>query len=77
MGVVTRQEALSQSQAAGVDAVEIAPMAEPPVVKLIDYKNFNISYLKGAHGQIYPKKGRSQRNSPYSFYGRKRFFGQD
>lgn len=38
IGVVALSEALSQSQAAGVDLVEIAPLAVPPVVKMIDYK---------------------------------------
>lgn len=38
IGVVSKEDALSQAKAAGVDAVEIAPMAVPPVVKLIDYK---------------------------------------
>ncbi len=38
IGVVTRDEALSQAKTEKVDAVEIAPMAVPPVVKLIDYK---------------------------------------
>lgn len=38
IGVVTKEDALSQAKAAGVDAVEIAPNAVPPVVKLIDYK---------------------------------------
>lgn len=40
VGVVPLAEALSQANAAGVDAVEIAPMATPPVVKLIDYKKY-------------------------------------
>jgi translation initiation factor IF-3 len=40
IGVVTKEEALSQAKSADVDAVEIAPMAVPPVVKLIDYKKF-------------------------------------
>lgn len=38
VGVVSKEEALSQSKALGTDLVEIAPMAVPPVVKLIDYK---------------------------------------
>jgi translation initiation factor IF-3 len=38
IGVVPLSEALSQAAAARVDAVEIAPNAVPPVVKLIDYK---------------------------------------
>lgn len=40
VGVVSLSDALSQSQTAGVDLVEIAPLAVPPVVKLIDYKKF-------------------------------------
>ncbi|MBI2008564.1 translation initiation factor IF-3 [Candidatus Amesbacteria bacterium] len=38
IGVVSKEDALSQATKAGVDAVEIAPQATPPVVKLIDYK---------------------------------------
>ena len=38
IGVVSLQDALLQAKALGVDAVEIAPTATPPVVKLIDYK---------------------------------------
>lgn len=40
IGVVAREDALSQSQSSGLDLVEIAPHATPPVVKLIDYKKF-------------------------------------
>lgn len=40
VGVVTKEVALSQAQEAGVDLVEIAPHAVPPVAKLIDYKKF-------------------------------------
>ena len=40
VGVVTKDEALAAAKEAGVDAVEVAPMAVPPVVKLIDYKKF-------------------------------------
>jgi len=46
VGVVPLAEALSQSQATGVDAVEIAPLAVPPVVKLIDYKKFQYQLSK-------------------------------
>ena len=38
IGVVSKEDALSEAKKAGVDAVEIAPNAQPPVVKLIDYK---------------------------------------
>lgn len=40
IGVVSLSEALSQARETGVDAVEIAAHADPPVVKLIDYKKF-------------------------------------
>jgi len=40
IGVVSKAEALAQALDMGVDAVEVAPQAKPPVVKLIDYKKF-------------------------------------
>ena len=36
-GVVTREEALDNARRAGLDLVLIAPDAEPPVVKVMDY----------------------------------------
>lgn len=46
IGVVSREDALAQAQTAGTDAVEIAPNADPPVVKLIDYKKFKYQLAK-------------------------------
>jgi translation initiation factor IF-3 len=46
VGVVSKEVALEQAKTAGVDAVEIAPMANPPVVKLIDYKKFQYQLAK-------------------------------
>jgi len=40
IGVLPLSEALSQAQKEHLDLVEIAPLAKPPVVKLIDYKKF-------------------------------------
>lgn len=40
VGIMSRDEALSQAKAQNLDLVEIAPQAKPPVVKLIDYKKF-------------------------------------
>ncbi|MBI2613383.1 MAG: translation initiation factor IF-3 [Candidatus Levybacteria bacterium] len=40
IGVLTRFEALQKAKDLGVDLVEIAPMASPPVVKIIDFKKF-------------------------------------
>lgn len=40
IGVVTKLEALQKAKELGVDIVEVAPNAKPPVAKLIDYKKF-------------------------------------
>jgi translation initiation factor IF-3 len=37
VGIVSREEALGEAQKAGLDLVMIAPDAEPPVVKVMDY----------------------------------------
>ncbi len=38
VGIIPIQEALRQAQQAGLDLVELAPDAEPPVCKIIDFK---------------------------------------
>jgi translation initiation factor IF-3 len=40
VGIVAIQEALAQAQAAGLDLVEVAPQADPPVCKIMDYGKF-------------------------------------
>ena len=40
VGVLTREEALAKAVEMGLDLVEIAPAANPPVCKIIDYKKF-------------------------------------
>jgi len=40
IGVMDLSEALKQAHQAGLDLVEIAPKADPPVCKLIDYAKF-------------------------------------
>lgn len=40
IGLVTRDEGIKLSTEQELDLVEIAPMASPPVVKLIDYSKF-------------------------------------
>jgi len=49
LGVVRVEEALSMAQAADVDLVEIAPQAEPPVCRLMDYGKFKYQEQKRAH----------------------------
>ncbi len=40
IGVLPKLEALKKARSLGLDLVEIAPNANPPVVKIIDYKKF-------------------------------------
>lgn len=46
VGVVSKIEALQKAKELGVDVVEIAPNAVPPVAKLIDYKKFKYQQAK-------------------------------
>ena len=46
IGVVSKIEALQKAKEFGVDVVEIAPNAKPPVAKLIDYKKFKYQESK-------------------------------
>lgn len=41
--------ALSMAEEAGLDLVEIAPMAKPPVCKIMDYGKFKYQEQKKAH----------------------------
>lgn len=40
LGVMSRDEALFRARQAGLDLVEVAPEAKPPVCKIIDFKKF-------------------------------------
>ena len=40
VGVLSKYEALAQARELGLDLVEIAPQAQPPVAKLVDFKKF-------------------------------------
>jgi translation initiation factor IF-3 len=43
------QAALKLAEEAGVDLVEIAPMAQPPVCRIMDYGKFKYAEAKKAH----------------------------
>ncbi len=49
LGIVTVAEALRMAEERNVDLVEIAPMAQPPVCKLMDYGKFRYREQKKAH----------------------------
>jgi len=46
VGVVTRQEALTRAQEVGLDLVEVASTADPPVVKILDFGKFKYEEQK-------------------------------
>lgn len=46
IGLVSKIEALQKAKELGVDVVEIAPTAKPPVAKLIDFKKFRYQEAK-------------------------------
>jgi translation initiation factor IF-3 len=48
-GVMTRAEALLLATSAELDLVEVSPMAEPPVVRVMDYGKFLFEQNKKAH----------------------------
>ena len=46
VGVIARNEALQMATNAGLDLVEIAPNADPPVCKILDYGKFKYEEQK-------------------------------
>jgi translation initiation factor IF-3 len=49
LGILRLEEALVLAEKADVDLVEIAPHAEPPVCRLMDYGKFKYQEAKKAH----------------------------
>ena len=45
-GIMPVEEALANAQEAGLDLVEIAPKADPPVVRIIEYSKFRYEKKK-------------------------------
>jgi translation initiation factor IF-3 len=48
-GVISRAEALQMAAAAEMDLVEVSPMAEPPVCRIMDFGKFLFEQNKKAH----------------------------
>jgi translation initiation factor IF-3 len=46
VGILSIQEAQTMAEAAGLDLVEIAPLAKPPVCKIIDYGKYRYQITK-------------------------------
>jgi translation initiation factor IF-3 len=49
LGIVPTREAMRMAEEADVDLVEIAPTAQPPVARLMDYGKFKYQEQKRAH----------------------------
>ena len=48
LGIMEVDQALSQAQALGLDLVEVAPTARPPVVRIMDYGKYKFEQAKQA-----------------------------
>src|SRR5581483_10245387 len=48
LGVMSVDEALAAAQERGLDLVEVAPLARPPVAKIMDYGKFKFEQAKAA-----------------------------
>ena len=48
LGIMEVDQALAQAQAQGLDLVEVAPMARPPVVRIMDYGKYKFEMAKQA-----------------------------
>jgi len=49
LGIVSLDDAMVKADDAGLDLVEIAPMADPPVCRMMDYGKFKYQEQKKAH----------------------------
>lgn len=49
LGIVSIADAMQQAETAELDLVEIAPQAEPPVCRIMDYGKFRYQEQKKAH----------------------------
>jgi translation initiation factor IF-3 len=49
LGILSIAEALEKAQELGLDLVEVAPNADPPVCKIMDYGKFRYQQQKRAH----------------------------
>jgi translation initiation factor IF-3 len=67
VGIVSLREAFAAADEAGLDLVEIAPMANPPVCKIMDYGKYKYQEQKKAQEarakqkQIQVKRSKSVR----------------
>ncbi len=46
LGIITREDALKKAQQLGLDLIEIAPQAKPPVARILDFQKFRYEESK-------------------------------
>ncbi len=46
LGILSRSQALSEAEKAGLDLVEISPQASPPVAKIVDWGKYQYQKMK-------------------------------
>lgn len=56
IGVMSIEEALQKAEDEGLDLVEVNPLGQPPVVKVMDYGQFRYEKEKKAHKQKLQQK---------------------
>ncbi|MEF8753655.1 MAG: translation initiation factor IF-3 [Accumulibacter sp.] len=56
LGIMSVRAALALAEDAGVDLVEIAPMAQPPVCRIVDFGKFKYQEQKRQHEQKLKQK---------------------
>jgi len=57
IGIIDTREAIAKAKEAGLDLVEVAPVAEPPVCKIMDYGKFK--YEEAKKEKVAKKKAHS------------------
>lgn len=57
IGVISKEEALAKAKQAGLDLVEIAPQANPPVAKIVEFQKFKYEENKKERGSKKSSEG--------------------
>ncbi|TWT38003.1 Translation initiation factor IF-3 [Posidoniimonas corsicana] len=65
LGVMETEEALTKAREAGLDLVEVAPGAKPPVCRIMDYGKFKYQQKKRQHkGHVHHSQNKEVRLRP-------------
>ena len=67
IGIMSPREAMKIAQEAELDLVKIAPKAQPPVCKIIDYGKYKYE-LARKRGEKETENGGDQRSAPFTEY---------